>query len=187
MDSLYNILNLFYFNKTVSKFCLSAMKTKSPVLSQRRLPSASGGQWGMFFFLFFALDCGYGPALGLGRLLPFLSLGSGFGPASGSGRLPARGRGQGLAQPLAPYNPVPRVGAALLDGQQDYTGYPPLSSLPRGSGRSASRCPAPTRDERPSGVGASAPFGAAISSAPCPACVNKAESSPPLHKRHSIP
>ena len=27
----------------------------------------------------------------------------------------AGGRGQGLAQPLAPYNPVPRVGAVILD------------------------------------------------------------------------
>ena len=52
-------------------------------------------------------------------------------------------------------------------------GAPPSSSLPRGSGLSASRCPAPARDERPSGVGASAPFGAAISSAPCRAYVGK--------------
>ncbi len=149
-------------------------------------------------------DCGYGPAgdggvffsssAGL-RLRPgrgggafsFLALDCGCCPASGFGRLPAGGRGQGLAQPLAPYNPVPRVWAALLDGQHGYAGRPLVSSLPRGSGRSSSRCPALTRDERPSGVGASAPFGAAISSAPCPACVSKAESSSPLRKRYSVP
>ena len=27
----------------------------------------------------------------------------------------AGGRGQGFAQPLAPYDPVPRVGAVILD------------------------------------------------------------------------
>ena len=32
----------------------------------------------------------------------------------------ASGRGQGLAQPLAPYDPQPRVGAAIPDGQHDY-------------------------------------------------------------------
>ena len=47
---------------------------------------------------------------------------------------PARrgGRGQGLAQPLVPYNPLPRVGTALLVGLHDCTGRPPASSLPRG-------------------------------------------------------
>ena len=34
----------------------------------------------------------------------------------------ASGRGQGLAQPLAPYDPQPRVGAAIPDGQHDYAG-----------------------------------------------------------------
>ena len=71
----------------------------------------------------------------------------------------ASGRGQGLAQPLAPYDPQPRVGAAIPDEQHDYAGNALCPSLPRGSGRSDSRCPAPTRDERPSGVGASAPAG----------------------------
>ena len=103
----------------------------------------------------------------------FLALAGGCCPASGLGRLPAGGRGQGLAQPLAPYDPLPRVGVTIPDGQPGYASCTLASSLPRGSGRSASRCPAPTRDERPSGVGASAPFGAAISSAPCRAYVNK--------------
>ena len=87
----------------------------------------------------------------------------------------AGGRGQGLAQPLAPYDPVPRVGAAILDGSQEQVSRSPASFLPRGSGHSDSRCPAQARDERPSGVGASAPFGAAISSAPCHAYTSKAE------------
>ena len=99
----------------------------------------------------------------------------------------AGGRGQGLAQPLAPYDPVPRVGAAILDGSQESVSRPPSSSLPRGSGRSDSRCPAQARDERPSGVGDSAPFGAAISSAPCRAYINKAESLFPLCKRYVVP
>ena len=37
----------------------------------------------------------------------------------------AGGRGQGLAQPLAPYNPVPRVRAALPDGQHGYAKLSP--------------------------------------------------------------
>ena len=67
----------------------------------------------------------------------------------------------------------PALGQPSLTGNTDTRGVPLAFSLPRGSGRSASRCPAPTRDERPSGVGASAPFGAAISSAPCRAYVGK--------------
>ena len=65
----------------------------------------------------------------------------------------AGGRGQGLAQPLAPYDPVPRVGAALLDALSACGERPPSSSLPRGSGLSDSRCPAQARDEHTSGVG----------------------------------
>ena len=65
----------------------------------------------------------------------------------------AGGRGQGLAQPLAPYDPVPRVGAAILDGFQEQVSRPPASFLPRGSRHSDSRCPAQARGERPSGVG----------------------------------
>ena len=89
----------------------------------------------------------------------FSSLAGGCCPASGLGRLPAGGRGQGLTPPLAPYDPLPRVGVTIPDGQPGYASCTLASSLPRGSGRSASRCPAPTRDERPSGVGASAPAG----------------------------
>ena len=37
----------------------------------------------------------------------------------------AGGRGQGLAQPLAPYDPVPRVRAALPDGQHGYAKLSP--------------------------------------------------------------
>ena len=50
---------------------------------------------------------------------------------------PARrgGRGQGLAQPLVPYTPLPRGGTALLAGLHDCTGRPPVSSLPRGIGQ----------------------------------------------------
>ena len=54
----------------------------------------------------------------------------------------AGGRGQGLAQPLAPYDPVPRVRAAILDALSAGGEGPPSSSLPRGSGLSDSRCPA---------------------------------------------
>ena len=85
----------------------------------------------------------------------------------------AGGRGQGLAQPLAPTTPYPALGQPSLTDSTGTQSYPPISSLPRGSGQSAFRCPASTRDERPSGVGASAPFGAAISSAPCPAYAGK--------------
>ena len=99
----------------------------------------------------------------------------------------AGGRGQGLAQPLAPYDPQTRVGAAILDDFQEQVSRPPVSFLPRGSGHSDSRCPALARDERPSGVGASAPFGAVISSAPYRAYINKAESLFPLCKRYVVP
>ena len=46
-----------------------------------------------------------------------------------------------------------------MTGNRGTPVVPLASSLPRGSGRSSSRCPARTRDERPSGVGASAPAG----------------------------
>ena len=81
--------------------------------------------------------------------------------------------GRGLRSPLPPTTPNPALGQPPLTDNTETRGVPSASSLPRGSGRSASRCPAPARDERPSGVGASAPFGAAISSASCRAYVSK--------------
>ena len=78
-----------------------------------------------------------------------------------------------MRSPLPPTTPNPALGQPSLTDNTDTRGVPLAFSLPRGSGRSASRCPAPKRDERPSGVGASAPFGAAISSAPCRAYVGK--------------
>ena len=78
-----------------------------------------------------------------------------------------------MRSPSPPTTPYPALGTAILDALSACGVRPPSSSLPRGSGLSASRCPAPARDERPSGVGASAPFGAAISSAPCRAYVGK--------------
>ncbi len=85
-----------------------------------------------------------------------------------------RGAGdRGLRSPLPPTTPNPALGQPPLTDNTDTRGVPSASSLPRSSGRSASRCPARARDERPSGVGASAPFGAAISSAPCRAYVSK--------------
>ena len=80
----------------------------------------------------FLLACGCCPTLGPGRLpaggrmaarrailisTRVFLLACGCCPALGRGRLPAGGRGQGLAQPLAPYDPQPRVGAATSDGQ----------------------------------------------------------------------
>ena len=99
----------------------------------------------------------------------------------------ASGRGQGLAQPLAPYDPQPRVGAAIPDEQHDYAGNALCPSLPRGSGRSDSRCPAPTRDERPSGVGASAPAGRR--SPPRPASLTQGNLPQPLlsHQGTALP
>ena len=67
--------------------------------------------------------------------------------------------GRGLRSPLPPTTPNPALGLPSLTDTTDTQGVPLASYLPRGSGRSASRCPAPTRDERPSGVGASAPAG----------------------------
>ena len=64
----------------------------------RRLPQGAVGVERSVFPVFFSPDGGCCPALGRGRL-------------------PAGGRGQGLAQPLAPYDPQPRVGAATSDGQ----------------------------------------------------------------------
>ena len=60
-------------------------------------------------------------------------------------------------------------------------------SLPRGSGRSASRCPAPTRDERPTGVGASAPAGRR--SPPRPASLTQGNLPQPLlsHQGTALP
>ena len=85
-----------------------------------------------------------------------------------------RGQGAGACAAPCPLRPrTPRWGQPSLTGSRGTPVVPLVSSLPRGSGRSASRCPAWTRDERPSGVGASAPVGAAISSAPCRAHVNK--------------
>ena len=69
------------------------------------------------------------------------------------------GRGRGLRSPLPPTTPNPALGQPPLTDNTETRGVPSASSLPRGSGRSASRCPARARDERPSGVGASAPAG----------------------------
>ena len=98
------------------------------------------------------------------RLLPGIRAGSRAQRVAG---------GRGLRSPSPPTTPNPALGLPSLTDNADTRGVPLASFLPRGSGRSASRCPALTRDERPSGVGASAPFGAAISSAPCRAYVSK--------------
>ena len=67
--------------------------------------------------------------------------------------------GRGLRSPLPPTTPNPALGQPSLTGSMITQAMPFAPSLPRGSGRSDSRCPAPARDERPSGVGASAPAG----------------------------
>ena len=61
------------------------------------------------------------------------------------------------------------------------------SSLPRGSGRSASRCPAPARDERPSGVGASAPAGRRSPPRPAPLTLENLPQPPLFHQRTALP
>ncbi len=103
------------------------------------------------------------------------------------------GRGRGLRSPLPPTTPNPALGQPPLTDNTETRGVPSASSLPRGSGRSASRCPARARDEpgqsgggRPAGTLSRAgagrasvrrrsfrPCGAAISSAPCRAYVSK--------------
>ena len=93
-------------------------------------------------------------------LLFYLPLVCGFCPASGLGSLRGWRQGAGACAAPCPLRPLtPRWGQSSLTDSPDTRGVPLASSLPRGSGRSASRCPAPTRDERPSGVGASAPAG----------------------------
>ena len=66
---------------------------------------------------------------------------------------------KGLAQPLTPYDPQPRVGAAIRDGLSICSGSSSTSSLPRGIGHRPPAVPRFARDERPGGVGASAPAG----------------------------
>ena len=80
--------------------------------------------------------------------------------------------GKGLAPPLPPYDPQPRVGAAIRDRLSICSGSPPASSLPRGRGH---RPPAvPLNAGRASGRRRSfRPCGAAISSAPCRAYASK--------------
>ena len=99
----------------------------------------------------------------------------------------ASGRGQGLAQPLAPYDPQPRVGAAIPDGQHGYARRTVgllSAARQRAFGLPLSRAHAGRASVRRRSF---RPCGAAISSAPCLACVNKPESLFPLRKRYTVP
>lgn len=68
--------------------------------------------------------------------------GGGFGPAPGCDRLPGGGQGAGACQPLAPYNPLPRLRQPSLTGNFSPQAVP-FSPLPVARHRaSPSRCPA---------------------------------------------
>ena len=85
--------------------------------------SPPGERKNSWAFLFFAADCGFGPASGLGRLR--------------GGR-----QGTGACQPLAPYDPLPRLGTAPRHGlHADDRSPPALLSAARHMA-SPSRCPA---------------------------------------------
>lgn len=55
--------------------------------------------------------------------------GGGFGPAPGCDRLPGGGQGAGACQPLAPYNPLPRLRQPSLTGNFSPQAVP-FSPLP---------------------------------------------------------
>lgn len=85
------------------------------------------------------VTCGYGWRWG--TRVCVLSA-SGFGPAPGRGRLPAGGQGTGACQPLAPYNPLPRLRQPSLTGIISPQ-LIPFSPLPAARHRASPfRCPA---------------------------------------------
>ena len=126
---------------------------------------------------FSALGGGFCPALMDGLLFMVLCWLTDVARHPGLVACAASGRGQGLAQPLAPYDPQPRVGAAIPDGQHDYAGNA-LCPLPAARQR-AFGLPLPRAHAGRASVRRRSfrPCGAAISSAPCHAYTSKAVAS----------
>ena len=115
-------------------------------------------------------------------------------PGPGCGRLPGEGQGAGACQPLAPYNPLPRLRQPSLTGNSSPQPSPSHLTLSHGIGRRPSAVP---HAGRASGLRRSfRPDGAAISAAPCRACdirQNGRKHSEPKsitlnkHRRNALP